>query len=183
MMGGVRPGMLGKVDEKGGFKQWQQQPSRKQQLLPVTDSHCCRLAQISRAASGVRHETMKAMPATGGVVSDRGWAHVHIVVHKMRARGRVLACAHAHACASACCVRPRGWHGRLICGAGVIGRRGLFGVRSQTGYLSLYIYRSLCLPPRTEKGQASHRARCQPVLPFLSSLFLHQGAGVRRNNR
>ena len=131
--------MLGKVDEKGGFKQWQQQPSRKQQLLPVTDSHCCRLAQISRAASGVRHETMKAMPATGGVVSDRGWAHVHIVVHKMRARGRVLACAHAHACASACCVRPRGWHGRLICGAGVIGRRGLFGVRSQTGDLSLYI--------------------------------------------
>ena len=45
--------------------------------------------------------------------SDRGWAHVHIVVHKMRARGRVLACAHAHACAQArvVCAREVGTGG------------------------------------------------------------------------
>ena len=109
--------MWGKIEENGGFKQWQQQPSRKEQLLSVTNSHCCRLAHISRAASVVRSETMPAMPVTRGVGrtlmnetaidsgSDRGRAHVHIVVHVMQALVRVLACAHAYA--SACCARPR----------------------------------------------------------------------------
>ena len=74
-------------------------------------------------------------------------------------------CAHAHAYASECCARPRGWRGRLIRGAGIIGRRGLFGT-----HIRRRGYRSLCLPPRAEKGRASHRGRCQPVLPFLSAL-------------
>ena len=182
--------MLGKVEEKRGFRQWQQQPSRKQQLLPVTDSHCCRLAQISRAASGVRHETMPAMPAKGGVGracmnetaidsgSDRGQAHVHNVVHKMRARGRVLACAHAHACASACCVRPRGWHGRLICGAGVIGRRGLLGVhiRRQDIAAGAYLHGRRRNKLRIERGVnlCCHSClRCSCIT----------GAGARGNNR
>ena len=178
--------MLGKVDEKGGFKHWQQQPSRKQQLLPVTDSHCCRLAHISRAASGVRHETMKAMPATGGVgrhertrlpfipvQTEDGYTSGHIVVHKMRARGRVLACAHAHAWARACCARPRGSHGRLICGAGVIGRRGLLGV---------HIRRQ-----DTAAGAYLHGRRRNKLANLCSHSCLRcsciKGAGARGNNR
>ena len=165
--------MLRKVEEKGGFRQWQQQPSRKQQLLPVTDSHCCRLAQISRAASGVRHETMKAMPATGGVVSDRGWAHVHIVVHEMRARGRVLACAHAHACARACCARPRGSHGRLICGAGVIGRRGLLGVHIRRQDIAAGAYLHGRRRNKLAKTSCHSCLRCSCI----------KEAGARGNNR
>ena len=83
---------------------------------------------------------MPAMPVTRGVGrtlmnetaihvdsgSDRGRAHVHIVVHVMQALVRVLACAHAHAYASACCARPRGWRADdLWCSLGIIGRRGL----------------------------------------------------------
>ena len=124
--GEARSRLWGKVEEKGGFKQWQQQPSRREQLLLVTNLHRCRLAQIPRAASRVRSETMPAMPATTRGVdracmnetaidsgSDRGRAHVHIVVHVMQARVRVLAYVHAHAYASACCARPRGWRARL----------------------------------------------------------------------
>ena len=129
--GEARSRLWGKVEEKGGFKQWQQQPSRKEQLLPVTNSHCCRLAHISRAASRDPSETVSAAGGVGRTCmnetaidfgSDRGRAHVHIRCH---------ACNAARACVLALMLMPMlmRWRGRLIRGASIIGRRGLVHIR------------------------------------------------------
>ena len=113
------------VEEKRGFKQWQQHPSRTEQRLFQRRTHLAvgwhesreQLPEfgLKRCLHCLRHvgggSDMHVRDESG---SDSGRVHVHIVVHVMRARVHVLACAHAHACASACCERPQGRRGRSI---------------------------------------------------------------------
>ena len=71
------------------------------------------------------------------------------------------ACVHAHAYASVCRARPRGWRGRLVCGAGIIGRRGLCGAHSQTGFGRI----SQLVLTSTDGERASFASREVPTSP------------------